>query len=145
MKELRETIKKYKQAIMYIIFGAFTTLVNFSVYTVLVILLQADITLSNGIAWFVAVAFAFFTNKLFVFESKSFNFKVFAKEMFSFFIARALSGVIEITLPTLLFNIGFDFGFLGIKGFWAKAVVSIIVILLNYIFSKLYIFKNNNA
>lgn len=144
MKSLFEIVKKYKEIIMYLVFGVSTTLVNFILYIIFVNLLQANMMLSNAIAWFVAVAFAFFTNKLFVFESKSFNLKVLAKEMLSFLSARILSGIIEIIGPTLLYNTGFNFSFLGIKGFWSKAVVSIIVILLNYIFSKLFIFKKTD-
>ena len=144
MEKVWELFKKYKEIIMYLIFGVATTLVNFVIYTLLVKMLQVEMTLSNAVAWLVAVAFAFITNKLFVFESKPFNIKLLMKEVLSFFGSRIISGVIEITAPTLLFNIGFDFDLFSIKGFGAKALVSIVVIILNYVFSKLFVFKKHN-
>ena len=127
---------------MYLFFGIATTSVNFIIYTVFVKVLQVGMTSSNAVAWLCAVIFAFITNKLFVFESRRFDFKLLLKESVSFFGARIVSGIVEIALPTLLYNIGFDFELFGIKGFAAKAFVSVIVIILNYVFSKLFVFKN---
>ncbi len=127
---------------MYLIFGVSTTLVNWIVYTLLVSLANANITLSNAIAWFAAVIFAYITNKRFVFESKSWSASVLVKEITSFFGARIASGVFEIFLPALLMKIGLDQSLFGIEGFVAKAVVSVLIIVLNYIFSKLFVFKN---
>lgn len=141
MEKIWELFKKYKEIIMYLIFGVATTLVNFAIYTLLVKILQVEMTVSNAAAWLGAVIFAFVTNKLFVFESKQFNFKLLIKEAVSFFGSRIVSGIIEITAPTLLFNIGFDFDLFGIKGFAAKALVSVVVIILNYVFSKMIVFK----
>ena len=141
-------LNKYKEIIIYLIFGVATTLVNFLVYTLLIEIFQAEMTVSNAVAWIIAVVFAFVTNKIFVFESKSSRISVVLKEMISFFGSRVISGSIEIFLPTLLFKIGLDFSLFGIKGFVAKALVSIIVIVLNYVFSKLFVFKKrgeNNA
>lgn len=127
---------------MYLIFGVSTTLVNWVVYTLLVVAANADVTISNGIAWFAAVTFAYFTNKLFVFESKSWKGAVLVKEIIAFFGARIASGVFEIFLPALLMKIGLDQAIFGIEGFVAKAVVSVLVIILNYVFSKLFVFRN---
>lgn len=127
---------------MYLIFGVSTTLVNWIVYTLLVSIANTDVTLANGIAWFAAVIFAYITNKLYVFESKSWKVTVLAHEIISFFGARIASGVFEIFLPALLMKIGLDQAIFGIEGFAAKLVVSVLVIVLNYIFSKLFVFKN---
>ena len=126
---------------MYLIFGVSTTLINWIVYTLLVSAANMSVTLSNGIAWVAAVSFAYVTNKLYVFESKSWKASVVAKEAVSFFGARVASGVFEIFLPALLIKIGLDQNFFGIEGFAAKLVVSVLVIVLNYIFSKLFVFK----
>ncbi|MBR6651475.1 MAG: GtrA family protein [Clostridia bacterium] len=139
---IKKLFQKYREIIMYLIFGVSTTLVNWIVYTVLVSMLNAGVTLSNGIAWFAAVSFAYITNKLYVFESKSWKASVLIREVLSFFGARIASGVFEIFLPAFLMKIGLDQAIFGIEGFAAKIVVSILVIVLNYIFSKLFVFKS---
>ncbi len=141
MKRITELFKKYKEIILYLLFGVATTLTNLVIYTLLIELLQMEMTVSNAVAWLGAVIFAFVTNKLFVFESKQTEGRVLLKEIFSFFASRILSGIIEIIAPTLLYTIGFDFDLFGIKGFAAKALVSVIVIVLNYVFSKVFVFK----
>ena len=139
---IKRLFQKYREIIMYLIFGVSTTLVNWIVYTLLVSIANTDVTLANGIAWFAAVIFAYITNKLYVFESKSWKVTVLAHEIISFFGARIASGVFEIFLPALLMKIGLDQAIFGIEGFAAKLVVSVLVIVLNYIFSKLFVFKN---
>ncbi|MBQ6830319.1 MAG: GtrA family protein [Clostridia bacterium] len=141
MDKLKQLWGKYKEVLLYLIFGVATTAVNFVIYSLLVKLLHCNMTLSNTVAWLGAVIFAFVTNKLFVFESKRFDLAVLAKEILSFFGARILSGVIEIVLPEQLVNLGLDATIFGIDGLVAKALVSVIVIVLNYVFSKLFIFK----
>lgn len=136
-----------KEIISYLFFGVMTTLVNFVTYSLLVKLAfggnpaDSQVTLSNGIAWCVAVIFAFFTNKLFVFESKSFAFGTFIKEFTSFVGARILTGLMETFCPTLLMKAGLDQSLFGIKGIIAKLVVAVAVIILNYVFSKLISFR----
>ncbi len=139
---IKKLFQKYREIIMYLIFGVSTTLVNWIVYTLLVSIAKTDVTLANGIAWFAAVIFAYITNKLYVFESKSWKVSVLLHEIISFFGARIASGVFEIFLPALLMKIGLDQAIFGIEGFAAKLVVSVLVIVLNYIFSKLFVFKN---
>ncbi len=133
--------KKYKDIILYIIFGIATTVINFAVYTVLVKFLSQDMTLSNLISWVISVTFAFITNKIFVFSSRSFKAKTLFKESISFYSSRIITGIIEIIFPTVLFQIGLDFELFGIKGFVAKAIVNVVIIILNYVFSKLFVFK----
>lgn len=138
MKKLYE---KYKELIHYLFFGGATTAVNWVVYGLLVELMGADITLSNALAWAAAVLFAFVTNKLFVFESKSFAPKVIFPEMATFLGSRVFSGLLEIWCPKLLMNAGLDQPLFGIDGFAAKLVVSIGVIVLNFVLSKLLVFR----
>ncbi len=133
--------QKYKEPILYLVFGVATTVVNFAVYTLLVKGIALEMTLSNTLAWLCAVLFAFVTNKWFVFESKRWHTGVLWREFVPFFGARVLSGVIEIGAPTVLYNLGFTFDLFGVKGLGVKAVVSIVIILLNYIFSKWIVFK----
>ncbi len=139
-ERMRALIAKNREIILYLCFGVATTLVNWVVYTVLV-RLTGMMTLSNALAWLMAVIFAFAVNKLFVFESKHSGAFHLLKEIGSFFLGRMLSGGVEILLPTLLYRMGLTHTLLGIYGFFAKAVTSIIVIVLNYVFSKLIVFR----
>ena len=95
MKKIKELLLKYKEVIMYLIFGVATTLVNWIVYSLLMKTSVVNMTVSNAIAWFTAVVFAYITNKLFVFESRSWNLTAVWKEVVKFFGARIATGVIE--------------------------------------------------
>lgn len=133
--------KKYREGILYLLFGGLTTLLNWLVYALLVTGLSVDITAANAIAWVIAVLFAFVTNKRYVFRSEKTGKKAFIREIGSFFAARVASGMIEVVGPTLLMRIGLSQPLFGIPGFLAKLTVSVVVVLLNYLFSKWFIFK----
>ena len=143
MEKLKNLIAKYKEIIMYLIFGVLTTVVSLVSYSLFVELLPLGITAASAFSWVIAVSFAFITNKLFVFESRSREVKTVLREALSFFAARIVSGVVEIFLPELLFSVGLDFSLFGVKGLVAKLIVNIIVIIMNYIFSKLFVFKKS--
>lgn len=166
METIKRLFVKYKEIILYIIFGVLTTLVNWAVYAATVPAFSAafngeevmwtvfgrEITydtfaifLANVVAWIAGVAFAFVTNKLFVFESKSWKPAVALKEFWLFVAARLITGVMEWFFPSLLFSIGLDQSIFGIKGFAAKILVSVVVIILNYVFSKLIIFRKKDG
>jgi putative flippase GtrA len=107
----------------------------------LTLLTPLSITVNNAIAWVAGVVFAFVINKLWVFESKSKQAKTVIKEFVSFVVSRALTGVLEIFAPEWLIKLGLNQTIFGIKGMLAKLLVSIIVVILNYVFSKLIVFK----
>ncbi len=135
MQSLITLIKKYKEILLYLIFGALTTLVNFVTYFLFYNMLFFSNVSSTIISWVFSVIFAYITNKLFVFESRSFKADILLKEAFAFFAARAFSGVLDVafmyfTVDVLLFD-----------GNICKIVSNVFVIILNYIFSKLWIFK----
>lgn len=94
---------------------------------------------ANTIAWVVGVLFAFFTNKLFVFESKSWKPSVAGREFIGFVGARILSFVAESLLMFLMVTV------LSWNELVAKIIVGIVVIVMNYVFSKLFIFKKEKA
>lgn len=165
MKTIKALFTKYKEIIMYIIFGVLTTLVNWVVYTVLIKLFgsaaESDVILfslfgrnismkifyifiANFVAWVAGVIFAFVTNKIWVFESKSWRFGMVMKELWLFVLARLITGVLEWFGVPLLWAIGMDQDLFGIDGFLAKIVVSVIVVILNYVFSKLIIFRKKD-
>lgn len=132
---------KHKEIILYLFFGVTTTAVNWAVYALFTAVLHANMTLANAASWVAAVVYAFITNKLFVFESKSMEPGVLLSEGVKFFSARIASGIVEILLPTLLVAVGLSGTLLGLEGGIAKAVVSIVVIVMNYLLSKWLVFR----
>ena len=134
---------KYKEIILYLIFGVGTTIVNWVSYSICVKYLAISILGANIISWILATIFAFITNKIWVFESKSWKIEIFFKELFLFVSTRLGTGAFEILSVPLLVRFGLDQSIYGIDGMLAKVIVSITVVLLNYIFSKLLIFKNS--
>lgn len=156
MNKIKELFIKYKELITYVIFGVLTTLVNFAAFWVLDKILGAHLyLLSNAIAWVISVVFAYVTNKLWVFESKSWAFKIVLKESIEFVAARLFSFAIEeggllLFVDFLGFSkIDFEiFGYEFTGRLIAKVILAVIVVILNYFFSKFIIFakkkgKNN--
>ena len=149
MKKIEELILKYKELIIYVVFGGLTTVVNLLMFTVCGMAFGDEkYLISNVIAWFVAVVFAYVTNKLWVFESKSWNVKVLLKEVPSFFAARIASFLIEeiglyVFVDLLSFNeLSVKILSFEIEGeLIAKVALAVVVVVLNYIFSKCVIFK----
>ena len=136
---VKKIIYKYKKLILYIFFGGITTLLNWGVYAVGV-KMKLGITSSNVLAWAIAVIFAFVTNKLYVFESKTLKIRIVFSEFIKFFGSRMLTGVIEIAGLPFLYYVGVDQNLFGIDGFIAKIMISVIVMILNYVFSQLLVF-----
>lgn len=125
-----------RETIVYIIFGVLTTAVDYAAFAVLHYSCGINEVIANTIAWILAVAFAYITNKLYVFDSKSFNIRILAKELPSFVLARLLSLIVT--------NIFLVFAaYISMNMLLAKALISVVVIVLNYIFSKLFVFKKD--
>lgn len=130
--------KKNKEIINYLIFGVLTTLVSFIIYFIFAKVFKIDEVISNGISWFFSVLFAFITNKLYVFESKEMGKKTLLKEVISFYLARLFTGVVcDLAIFALMVKV------FKINDILSKLVVQVIVIVLNYILSKLFVFKRN--
>lgn len=121
-----------KELFLYAVFGVLTTVVNIVTYFIFVRFLGIHYLVSNCFAWFFAVSFAYVTNRIWVFESKSPNI---LKECCLFFGGRIFSGVVDIGLMYLFIDI------LSIGDLISKVFVNIIVIILNYVFSKWIVFK----
>lgn len=125
---------KYREGLLYLFFGGCTTLINILTFFICR-QLKIGISVSNIIAWTVAVIFAFITNKLFVFDSKNMSKKVVMRETIGFFIARVISLGIDMGIIHLMINV------MKIHELISKVVSNIVVIIVNYIFSKVFIFK----
>lgn len=135
LNQFRSLWEKYRSILIYIIFGVLTTAVNYLVYIPCLNLLGMSASVSNVIAWCVAVLFAFLTNKPFVFESKDWSAKTVVPEFTKFVGTRVASGLVE----TLILLVTADL--LGWNGNIWKLVTNVIVVILNYIGSKLLVFR----
>lgn len=150
MKTIKDLFFKYREILMYLIIGGLTTVVNWIVYAVCteIINFSADtvnIFLANVIAWIISVAFAYITNKIFVFQSYSWNPTFIIKELILFVSARLATGLIEIFGVPFIVSLGLNQQLFGIEGMVCKLIVSVLVVILNYVFSKLFIFKKDNS
>lgn len=118
------------EVLSYLFFGGLTTLVNILTFWLLRVL-KMEVYTSNVIAWVVSVLFAFITNKLFVFESKGNT----VKQCVSFFGFRLLSLVFDMGIMYLFINI------LNMNDLLSKVITNVFIVIINYIFSKIFIFK----
>lgn len=124
-----------REMISYLIFGVLTTVVNLVVFQLCDAVLGIYYIAANVIAWIIAVIFAYVTNKLFVFESKSWELKLVVREVISFGSARILSLLFETGFIALTVEV------MGMPKFISKIIASIFVVIINYVASKLFIFK----
>ena len=124
--------KKYEEIINYLIFGVLTTLVSILSYAFFTRLVNFDYVISNILSWILSVTFAFFTNQKYVFKTSSSN-KI--KDMFKFYLSRLTSLGIELITMYILVTL------LSLNDMISKIIVQFVVIVLNYIFSKLFVFK----
>ena len=138
MKTMQELLRRYRGLILYGIFGVLTTAVNMVVYYLCFDVLSIPNLISTAIAWLISVLFAFITNKLWVFESKSFAKTVFFRELVSFFSCRIATGVLDMTIMYVAVDR------LAQNEILWKLLSNIIVIVLNYAASKLLIFKKES-
>lgn len=126
----------YKELVNYIVFGVLAMAVNFISYFLFARILKLDEVISSGLSWFCSVLFAYITNKLFVFESKTETKKAFFKEIISFFGCRVLSGALcDVGTFALMVKV------LKINDMFSKIVTQAMVVIVNYVLSKLVIFR----
>ncbi len=131
-----------RETISYLVFGVLTTVVCLVSYELIKLLLTGggelstlQMNIANVGSWIIAVAFAFVTNKFFVFQSRSVAFKTLMKEIPSFVGARVLSLIFEIVWMNV------TVGLLHINDSIAKIGAQFGIVVMNYVFSKLFIFK----
>lgn len=152
IQKIKILIKKYRELFTYIIFGVLTTLVSLVTFKASNLILGEErYLISNIISWVIAVAFAYVTNKLWVFESKSWSGKTVVKEIAGFFSARLFSlGCEELGLWLLVDVASMGRISLSVLGFTvtgsdiAKLIMQFAVVVLNYIFSKFLVFRKKN-
>ena len=134
-EKIRNLIRKYYDVLAYLVFGVLTTVVNYVVYLPCYNLLGMKAVTSNVIAWVAAVAFAYLTNKPFVFRSHDWSAKTVVPELTKFVSCRIASGAAESLIIWLTVDL------LGWNGNVWKLITSVLVVALNYIGSKLLVFR----
>lgn len=139
MKKVFDLYKKYSEIINYLIVGVLTTLVSIVIYAVFTKVFHVNYMVSNVISWIGSVSFAYVTNKVFVFKSKCDNDMDVLIEIYQFFKYRIFSFIIDILLMYLFVEL------FNIDDMIAKIIVQVIVIVLNYVFSKLFVFKKKES
>ena len=149
MDKIKTLTIKYKEFILYALFGIITTIANFAAFWIFTHLLGEELYLiNNAVAWFAGVAVAFVTNKMWVFNSKSWKLKLVAKEASEFIGARLMSFVFEEAGMWLFVDaLSFSVKPIEVLGYTitgqiiVKLLLSVVVVILNYFFSKFVIFK----
>lgn len=135
MKKFLTQLKKHADVISYLFFGVLTTAVNYLIYLPCYNWLHISAAVSNVIAWAGAVIFAYLTNKPFVFRSHDWSAKTVIPELGKFVGGRLFSGGLETliifgTVDMLLWN-----------GNMMKLATSVLVVVINYFVSKLFVFR----
>ena len=149
---IKKLFNKYKELINYVFFGVLATIVSIGSFKIFDVILGEHLyMISNVISWIITVIFAYFTNKLWVFQSKSWKPNVVVRELIGFFGARLFSlGVEELGLWLMIDKmnigtIGFEILDFDVNGnLIAKVIMQVVIVILNYIFSKLIIFKKKD-
>ncbi len=137
MNKLIIYYKKYNDILLYIFFGVLTTAVNFAFYFLLARVFLLHIVISNITAWFGAVIFAFFTNRTYVFKSQGHSALDIIKEFILFVLSRCISGGLDTILLYIMVS------YLHIYDLIAKAIIGLVVIVINYGISKFFIFNKS--
>lgn len=136
VSKIVDLIKKHRALVAYLVFGILTTVVDYLVYLPCYNWLELSATVSNILAWAASVTFAFLTNKPFVFKSHDWSAKTVWPELARFVGTRFTTGAIETLLLLLTADV------LGWNGNVMKLAVSLLVVAVNYVGSKLLVFRN---
>lgn len=137
--KIKDLIEKYYDVLAYLFFGVLTTVVNYIVYLPCYNLLNLSAAVSNVIAWAVSVAFAFLTNKPFVFKSHDWSAGTVLPELAKFVGCRVGSGALETAIIFVTVDL------LRWNGNLMKLIVSVLVVVLNYFGSKLLVFRKKKG
>ncbi len=135
MKWFKKIYREYQEIFEYLLFGLLTTIVNIVVFFLLDTVINIPYLMANAISIVVAIMFAFYTNKKYVFKSEPSTFTLVFKEFYLFVGLRLISGLFDmLTMWTLV-------DFMNLESNSSKIPTQFVVVILNYIFSKLIIFK----
>ncbi len=131
--------KKHEEGINYLIFGFLAFVLNYILYFLFADAIGIHYMAATGLSWVLTVVFAYWTNRTFVFKSKNKEAGAVWKEFVSFIGARVATEVLELVLMYVMVDMA------GINDKIAKFVCQVLVILANYVLSKIWIFKDNSS
>lgn len=139
MKKLFFIYKKYEEIINYLVIGILTTIVSLLTYYLCVVTflnpkVAIELQIANIISWVISVAFAYITNRIFVFKSKS---KKILNEIWKFVSSRIVTLLLDMIMMYLLVTC------ISFNDKISKILVQVVIIVLNYAFSKLFVFNKN--
>lgn len=137
-EKIKNLAVKYREAILYLVFGGLTTVVDFAV-SFLLYKAKTNVHVSDAAAWCAAVAFAYVTNKIWVFESRAKGFLPVMREIAEFAGGRVLTLLLQ---ELVVFGL---YDKLGYNKYAVKIAASVIVIVLNYFISKLIVFRKGKS
>lgn len=129
--------KKYKEVLMYLFFGGIAFFLNLGLFILFHDMMNITVLIANVICWVICVLFQFFTNRTWVFDGHVNSADEFVKQMGSFFGGRIFTLVVEEVILAIFIT------WLGLNSTIVKLVAQVIVIVLNYVVSKLFVFKSN--
>lgn len=135
---MKEWLRKNEEILRYLFFGILTTLVNYIVYFAATRLFQINYLLANAMAWIISVLFAFVTNRKWVFASQAQSSSEVGLEFLKFVGGRVFSLLVDMAIMF----VGIDLLNLGAYDFWVKTLSQVFVVILNYIISKFFVFKD---
>ncbi len=152
MNKILQLLNKYSEIISYLFWGVLTTVVCWGSYSLFMLIIKDAlptetyaVALANAFSWLCAVIFSFITNKIFVFKSKSWKKESLIPEAGKFVSSRLATGILEIVSVPALVAIGLNQSLFGIDGMLAKIIVSILMVIVNYIFCKIFIFHRKKS
>ena len=135
VKKAVTILKRHKDLLIYLLLGVATTVVNFVVYYPLLNIFKFSATFSNVLAWSLSVIFAFLTNKPFAFKSMNWSLRILLPEFVKFLSCRVGSGILETAFLALTVDI------LLLNGNIMKVLISVVVVIANYVSSKYFVFR----
>lgn len=130
--------KRYKQPLMYTFFGGLTTIISIAVFGFFSYVVCMDEITANSISWIIAVLFAYITNRIWVFHAVTDGVAEKLREMTAFFGGRLLTLLFE-TVMLLIFVT-----WLRLNKMLIKLIATIFVMILNYVISKIFVFRKRN-
>lgn len=127
--------KKNKEVLLYLLFGGLTCIVSIASYVFFDVMLAMNELVANILSWILAVSFAYVTNRIWVFDAPTHTMREFLEQMASFFGGRVATLVVEEVILLVFVTL------LAFPSVAVKVVAQVIVIVLNYVISKWFIFK----
>lgn len=132
---IRALLRKHRELVSYGFWGVMTTIINYATYTLLTEIMQIHYLTSIVIAWVISVLFAYFVNKLFVFQSKDWAWRVALRELWQMVAARLFSLGLEMAIMWFFVDT------LHYNHLIVKLLANVLVVIVNYVLSKFIIFK----